>query len=139
MNQVSNRNVQNEKHFKIVDASLKNFFERLKDEAETHTTRVVRTASGVTLRDKEVDTVELPSSFTKRQLYSRYCFQRGWVVYADAKGCLPKLKDYPRRPFNDSDWPVGSEAKPVPSRKYSDHYWKSNFPLMKIRNPSADT
>ena len=138
-NRVSNRMIHNQERFKNIDVSLKIFFEGLKDEAETHATRVVREVSGVTLRDEEVDTVELPSSFSKRQVYSRYCFQRGWVVRADAKGCLPKLKDYQRRPFNDLDWPVGSEAKPVPSRIYFDQYWKSHFPLMKIRNPSADT
>lgn len=138
-NKLSNNMVANQEKYKEIETSLKKFFEDLVEESETHATRVVREVSGVTLRDDEVGTVELPSSWTKRQLYSRYCFQRGWNVRADARGCLPKLQNYPVRPFNDSDWPTGSEPIPVPSRIYFDKYWKKNFPLMKIRSPSADT
>ena len=71
-NQVSNKMVHDQERFKIFDTSLKIFFEGLKERAKNLATRVVHKVSGVTLCDKEVDTVELPSSFTKRQLYSRY-------------------------------------------------------------------
>ena len=137
-NRLSNNMLNNQVKYNTINDSLKTFFEDLKEQAETHATRVIREVSGSALRADEVDTVELPSSMTKRQLYGQYCYKRGWVVRADAKGKLPKLKDYPVRKFDDH-WPVGSVPKPVPSRIYFDMYWQKNYPKMKIRPPSADT
>ena len=126
--------------FVDINRALKVFFDRLRDEhSETHATRVIREKFGIGLRAEEVDTVELPSSMTKRQLYCQFCFTRGWSIRADAKGKLPKLSDYPRRPFDDHDWPPGSMCKPVPSRFYFLAFWVKHYPKMKIRNPSEDT
>ena len=116
-----------------INAGLKLYFDRLKNEhAEPHATRIVRESTGVGLRAEEVDTVELPSAMTSRQLYSKFCFERGWSIRVNWKWALPKIKDYPRRPFDDMDWPEGSIAKPVPSSGYFNAYWKKYYPKMRI-------
>ena len=139
-NRESNRFKNTQEKYNDINAGLKLYFDRLKNEhAEPHATRIVRESTGVGLRAEEVDTVELPSAMTSRQLYSKFCFERGWSIQANAKGALPKIKDYPRRPFDDMDWPEGSIAKPVPSRGYFNAYWKKYYPKMRIRPPSEDT
>ena len=101
------------------------FFGTLKDEhSKSHATRVAREKFGIGLRDEEVDTVELPSAMTKRKLYSQFCFGRGWSIRANAKGKLPKILDYPRRPFDNLEWPRGSMSRPVPSIFYFLAFWK---------------
>ena len=98
----------------IVDATTK-FLEGLKDEAETHATREVRVLNRVELRDTNIDLIELPSSFTSRSLYSRFCWERGYAIKADAKGKLPKLSEYPHREHDVDSWPPGSSPLPIPS------------------------
>ena len=138
-NKMSNHIRHNEeKHTAILD-SLGQFFEKLKDEAEPHATRIVCEATGVGLRDKEIDSVELPSSMSKRRLYYRYLFQRGYKVKSDAKGRMPNIKNFPIRDTFDDDWPQGSEPLPVCSWYYFRQYWKTNYPKMMIRPPSHDT
>ena len=63
-NKMANFMIKNVEDYKEINESLKVFFESLVEQAETHATRVVRTECGVTLRDEEIDTVELPSSMT---------------------------------------------------------------------------
>ena len=123
----------------FIDASLISFFENFKGEAETHSTRVICQETGVGLRDEEIDTVELPSSYSKRRLYYKYCFNRGYVLKADAKGKIPAVKNYPLRDFNNDDWPIGSRPLPVCAWITFRRFWKANYPKMKIRPPSRDT
>ena len=123
-----------------INIALHAYFTKLRTEhAEPHATRVVRERFGVALRAEEIDLVELPSSMTSRQLYSQFCYGRGWSIRANNKGGLPKVKDYPRRPFDNVGWPPGSMAKAVPSRSYFLRFWKKYYPKVRIRPPSEDT
>ena len=135
----SNRKLNQEEKYEEIKNNLYTFFENLKEEAETHSTRVIRKATGVGLRDNEIDTVELPSSLSKRQLYYRYCFRNGYAVKSDAKGRMPSIKAYPVQDSNNVHYPEGSAPKPVCDWKYFCTFWKDNFPNMKIRPPSHDT
>ena len=137
-NRVSNRFVNKADHYGKIQEGLHKYFNNLQEGAETHATRVIREATGVGLRDEEVDLVELPSSHTKRQLYHKYCFENGYRVKADAQGRHPPLKDFPLRKF-DEFWPEGSVPKPVCSWKAFLTFWKENYPKMIIRPPSHDT
>ena len=74
-NKVSNRLINNKDHYQQIEESLHKYFKVLQEGAETHATRVIREATGVALRDEEVDLVELPSSHTKRQLFHSYCYE----------------------------------------------------------------
>ena len=67
-------------------------FEGLKEEAETHSTRVIWGENGVGLRNNEINTVELPSSLSKQQIYYCYCFCNGNAVKSNAKGHMPSIK-----------------------------------------------
>ena len=89
------------------------FFENLRDEAETHATRVIRKATGVGLRDEEIDTVELPSSLFKRQLYYCYFFHNSYVVKSDVKGNMPSMKNYKVCTTFNIHYPEGSVPKHV--------------------------
>ena len=91
------------------------------------------------MRNDDVDVVELPSLLTRRDLYAKYVFQRGYRVKAGHKGKLPKMEDYQLREFDDYEWPAGSVPKPICSRFHFDGYWKNNFPKMKICNKCEDT
>ena len=82
--------------------------------------------------------VHEPPQLTKRQLYSRFCFERGWAVKADGKGKLPKIKNYPVREVSD-EWPEGSVPKKVPSRRFFQDFWKDNYPKVMLRPRSSDT
>ena len=103
-----------------------------------HATCVIRERFHVVLRVEEIDLVDLLSSMTSRQLYSQFCFARGWSIRANAKGGRPKLKDYPRREFDELDWPAGSMARAVPSRVYFQRFWKKYYPKGRIRPSSED-
>ena len=89
--------------YKSINTALSHFFTELQGEAETHSTRVIREATGLALRDEEVDSVELPSSFSKRRLYYRFCFKRGYAVKSDHKGKMPALKYFPVRKTFDAE------------------------------------
>ena len=63
------------------DAMFRDFFEEMKAFASPRATRIVRTLVGnqttITLRDDDADLLELPTSFTKRKLYSRFLLENG--------------------------------------------------------------
>ena len=138
-NQKSNRVLNKEEEVADMKNCLHSFFEGLKDEAETHATRVVQEATGVSLRDKEIDAVELPSSFTNQGLYYRFCFQSGYVVNSDAKGRMPSMKNYPVCTTYNLHYPEGSQPKFFCDWKAFWALWKDNYSNMKICSPANDT
>ena len=77
-NRMLNRVINKVDHYQKNEEGLHKYFKVLQEEAETHATHVICEATGVGLRDEEVDLVELPSSHTKRQLYHKCCFGRGY-------------------------------------------------------------
>ena len=58
-----------------VDSDLRDFFEKLLDEAEVPATRLVRELTGLGLRAGEEEKIELPTHMTKRGLYKLFCWQ----------------------------------------------------------------
>ena len=61
------------------------FFEEMKQFAQPQSTRFVREEAGTGLIDGEEDALELPSSWSKRRLYQRFCGERGWEVETTAR------------------------------------------------------
>ena len=55
--------------FEEINASLDVFFKKLESEAETHSSCLVWKLVGLRLRNTDVKTIELPSSYTKRKLF----------------------------------------------------------------------
>jgi len=122
------------------EPSVVQFLTDVKNEhAESYATRFIREITGMSLRADEEDAVELPSSFTKRKLYAQYCFSRGYVVKANAKGSYGKIEDYQHRPYDEVLWPEGTSPLCVCCWKNFLLIWKKNFPNLTIRNPCEDT
>jgi hypothetical protein len=69
---------------------------------ECYASRLIRHITKHELCDEEKDTVDLPSNFTKRNLYEQYCYGRGRAPKADNKGRYPKLQDFPKRKKDDA-------------------------------------
>eukprot|EP00978_Attheya_sp_CCMP212_P039671 scaffold208562_cov36-Attheya_sp.AAC.1 len=126
---------------KSCENALNTFFEELSSQAETHATRVVRERTKATLRDCNVDLVELPSSMTKRNLYEQFCYGRGYKMQVTATGSYGPLNEANVREVDpeDDSWPEGSVPLPICSYGYFWSYWKRNFPNLAIRPPSRDT
>ena len=125
-------------------ASLNMFLETLKDEAEPHASKVVRLTTGLVLKDDD-DNIELPSSYTKRRLYCRWCWEREWDIRPKGgNGSYGKVKDYTRRvsiPGTSDDvlWPVDSVSLPVCTMALFSSFWKEHHPLLIIKKSSHDT
>ena len=84
-----------------------------KQEGEFHATRFAREGACLMIRDGNSDVIELPSCYSKRQVYARCCYERGWDPRATAKGTHGKTQDYPKRVFDDILWPAGSTPRPT--------------------------
>jgi hypothetical protein len=118
--------------------SLKLFFEELGEkQGEPYATRFVRESTGIGVRESQIDVVELPSSFRKRDMYSRFCYQQGHVAKATAKGDYGKVKDFAKRV--DDEWPVDLQPGPICDWRCFRDYWDSEYPNIRIRPTSQDT
>ena len=81
------------------------------------------------LRDTDVDVVDLPPSFSKRGMYKRFLAeQMGWTIAWDSTGRII------------STLPVAGmeQVEPVPSWGTFLGYWNSHFPKMRIQRPKED-
>ena len=74
-----------------VKQDLDLFFKQIKQFAQPQSTRFVRKETGAGLRDGKEDRQELPSSWSKRGCYQRFCHERSWIVETSARGTT-KLK-----------------------------------------------
>jgi hypothetical protein len=50
---------------------------------ECYTTRIVRVLTKYKLRDEEKDMIELPSHYTQRSMYARYCYKNEGLTRSD--------------------------------------------------------
>ena len=122
-------------------------YDIFKEEGETHATRIMRFETRVGLRDNDYKLMHLPSYYSKRKLYERFCFTLGWEVKSASDGSYPPLSDFKKRvPDNTqiddetySIWPEGTESIPVCSWHTFLRIWKTYLPNLKIRPPSLDT
>jgi len=83
------------------------------------------------LRDAEVDVVELPTAWSKRAMYARFCYERGYVMTTNARGAYVKTER------SDAQWNEENE-KTICSWKKFLSFWESEYPLVRIAAPSAD-
>ena len=113
-----------------------------KDEGEMHATRFVRVETTIGIRDQDFTLINLPSYYTKRQLYETFCFQNGYKVKAFSDGSYVPVSEYKLRNHDDGEmalWPVGSEPQLVCSWPSFLRIWKAYLPNLKIKPPSLDT
>ena len=130
----SNSRLKKETHDRVIG-----FLKNLEvNEGEPHATKVIRTRLRVALRNDD-DIVELPSSFTKRQLYAKFLFECGWVVKPKGNGSFGPIKHYETRPDSD-EWSEAENGRVAPcSFETFRSLWLEKFPKLRIRSPSYDT
>lgn len=127
-----------EKDKEITDSVIMFMAELVENEGTAHASRQVRGRLGRTyLRDDERDGVLLPPYLTKKKVYERWVYERGYIAsnanklnnYVHARVC----EFQPR-----TDWADGSH-KDVCSRDKFERIWKTNFKHVKIGIPAKDT
>ena len=74
----------------------------------TEATRFVREETGSGLWDGEEDLVELPTSWSKRAVYSRFCYERGFVMTSTPRGNIKKTER------SDPEWNNENKKRFVP-------------------------
>ena len=123
---------------KIVEKLHEFFYDLGENCSEPHATKVVRTTTGIALRNDD-EIVELPSCFSKRQLYCKFLYGCGWVVKPKGNGSFGPIKEYDLRKDGD-DW-VGTDENRIAPCSFSTFciFWHKNFPKLQIRSPAYDT
>jgi hypothetical protein len=85
----------------IIDKLQQSVIANVKDKCDTcgefYATHLIPHLTNHELGDEEKDAVDLPSNFTKRNMYKQYCCEQGWLSKLDNKIRYPKLCDYERR------------------------------------------
>ena len=110
-----------------VKEAMRDFFEEMKDMSSPRATRVVREEVGLGLRDDEIDLLELPSSFTKRSLYYKFCHSRGWIIKLENdRGKLKKITL------------EAAEQKFIPSWFSFLQFWNDKYPKLVVSKARED-
>jgi hypothetical protein len=114
-----------------VKTDLHEYFHQMQQFASPKTTRFVREETGTGLRDGKENLLELPTCWSKRAMYGRFCFVRGCVVSCTHNG---NTKTTPR---TDEQWEAGNEKRICSWRSFLT-VWDINYPLVQIKSASAD-
>jgi hypothetical protein len=128
---------------KIHEEPLKEHFETLRQYACPRATKQVKLDVGIALRDEDVDVEDLPSNYTLRGSYCRYCWDVGFVATSDAKG------NFTVEPRTDAEWrgPRTDDEPPplLPQRDYEPcafssymAYWHEHYPKLRVQKASED-
>ena len=110
---------------------LHEFFHQMEQFATPQATRFVREETGAGLRDGEEGVLELPSSWSKRSVYGRFCFERGIVVTSTHTGNILKAER------SDPGWDPNNK-KPICSWWAFLKFWEKEYKNIRIASPSAD-
>jgi len=118
---------------KLCASSLHAYFDELKEFAQPESTRVVREETGTGLRDGEEGVYELPSHFSKRTCFVRWCDEQGWIMNLQPRGNYePEMKqgvDHDSNAF---------EVKPICALSTFLMFWKKNYPHLRLKKPAED-
>jgi hypothetical protein len=110
---------------------LRSFFLDIESFCDVVPTRFVRNKTGATTtREKNERAMTLPPCWSKRSLYCRWCYERGWNIEDSIKGTLSKVKR--------TDWPPDMDHQPVISWTYFFLIWKREYSYISVRRPTAD-
>ena len=114
-----------------VKDDLHGFFHELKQFGTPKATRFVREETGSGLRDGEEDLVELPTTWSKRAVYSRFCYERGFVMTSTPRGNIKKTER------SDPEW-NNENHKTICSWGTFLHFWNRHYPMIRLGPPAAD-
>ena len=125
-NQVSNNSLN-----EMIVKSLHEFFKGLIDQAEPHAISIVRTLTGVVLR-QDNDNVWLAPHHSKSSLYVSWLAKCGWIASPDSNGSYGSIDYYD--PIIERE-----NFLLVCCWKTFENFWNINYSNMKIRKPYTDT
>ena len=103
--------------------------------------------TSIGVRDNYWTIMYLPSYYTKRKIYERFCFINGLKIKSASDGSYPPVTKFKERK-NDNEsngderlslCPDGSKTKPVCSWHTFLRCWKYYLPNLKIHPSSLDT
>ena len=120
------------RHFAVeVKQDLHAFFNEIKQFGSPKSTRFVREETGTGLRDDEENLLELPVCWSKRNVYGRFCYERGVIITTTAGGNEIKTEK------SDKEWDP-TNKKRICSWPTFLTFWAENYPLIRIGTASAD-
>ena len=114
-----------------VKDDLHAFFEEIKQFGMPTATRAVREATGTGLRDGEEGTIELPTSWSKRAVFARFCYERGYIITSNARGNIQKTER------SDAEWRIENKKTICSWWKFL-KFWESHYANVRLASPSAD-
>jgi hypothetical protein len=121
------------------EEDIHSFFCEILELAAPRATRIVQDETGAGLRDVDVELKELPTYYTKRQIYYRYCHERGHK--AELKEYKGNLKYSLREHDDDKEvplWPTGSVATKIIAWSSFRNFWARNYSNLILPNPRQD-
>jgi hypothetical protein len=124
---------------KEISDDLHLYFHQLKEFGEPVVTRFVREKTGNTEVQDSADDCNLPSHWSMRGTYIRWCEERGWKVSFSLTGKMSKEAIKWRN--DDADSSAGNDDDdPMPICTWSSffNFWKKNYPEVKITKPAED-
>jgi hypothetical protein len=110
-----------------------------KDKGEVYATRIIRSMAGCDLREEEKGVIDLPLNTSRREMYEKYCFERGWASKSDSKGRYPKLGEYNKWSNDDFFWEPDIGTQEVCSWWAFRQMWQEHCSRIKIQAPCNDT
>jgi hypothetical protein len=109
---------------------LTDFFEETKKFAGPRATGIVRDLVRdrveVALRDDDTELLELPTCYTKRNMYQQYTIEQGWVFKLDSKGKVISKTPADEELEEPASWPTFL------------NFWKTHYPKLVVPRPSED-
>lgn len=104
----------------------------MRELAEPMATRIVREITGSGLHEEETKVAYVPPSMTKRGIYERFCFDRGWYMEKDGRGRYTEITER-----SDSDW-GGKLTSRICLWMTFRRFWQMHYPNLCIRSASED-
>ena len=101
-------------------------------------TRVVRNEAGFLDTKDDGKAVYLPPSFSMRNEWKEWCYERGWTIKhkCRSKAICEKIDNWEKREHDDHEevptWPTGRESKPVMTWPSFHNFWKREFSDLKV-------
>ena len=108
---------------------LHRYFHYLHQLAQPRATLFVREMSGSGLRNDDEDIKELPTSFSKRGLYARFCNERGYRVSTSPSGVDTLVED------ENFD---GEKRLPVCRWASFFNFWRKYYPKLRLQRAAKD-
>lgn len=109
------------------EVHLIEFFTEIKEFTEPSATRfVLQKTREKSSRNDDTELEYLPPSWSRLKLYQRYAHSRGWNAITNNIGAVENIPRVDEPQLHLCSWPTFF------------HYWKTNYPKLRVRRPIKD-